>query len=330
MVKARKMLPSAKQKGGKAKTKVRAVVPRGVGLSGQEAKYAKLLLDPCNAELVPPPYGGAAGSFQVRYTYSIANTLANGVYFWHPLWGLLVGENASSNTPIVLTAALGLPAGVVNIESGGRAVAGCHEVLWYGAESARAGYVACGSVSGSFVYNMLATSQGGPATPTGVSATTLTNMLQSQTRMPVDKCTLNFSPDTQDELFMGKVTFGTASQAFLANELPRYTFLAIVVSNAAATSVLIRQVGVLDVKPEQGSGFSSGGYGQSPPPGSWAKVVRMLASVDTQWYVDTFKKLAKFGGSAASAYATGGLPGALGYLVKEVPTMIGRPKTNFG
>lgn len=321
---------ASKQQATKARSRVRAMVPRSLGLSGQEAKYAKLLLDPCNAELVPPPYGGSQGSFQVRYTYSQANTLANGVYFWHPWWGLLAGENASANAAITLTAAVGVPTGVLNIESGGRAVAGCHEVLWYGAESARAGYVACGSVAGAYVYNMLAAANGGPTTPTGVSATVLTNMLQSQTRMPVDKCTLNFSPDTQDELFMGKTFYAAANQSYLAAELPKYTFLAIVVSNAAAGAVLVRQVGVLDIKPEQNSGFSSGGYGQSPPAGSWAKVVRSLAAVDTQWYVDTFKKLAKFGGSAAAAYATGGLPGALGYLVKEVPTMIGRPKTNFG
>jgi hypothetical protein len=57
---------------------------------------------------------------------------------------------------------------------------------------------------------------------------------------------------------------------------------------------------------------------KTTPPINVEKVLRELSNVDSKWYLDTFKKVAKFGVGLIDSTFRGGLPGALGYLTSQM------------
>lgn len=294
----------------------RTKVRMGPANSAKDA-YKRLLLDPCNAPLTPSPYGDESGAVVSRAHWLRDNTFETMVLFWHPAYGLF--ENAS---------AAGIAGSLVPInntqaDGSGRALAGCVEAMWVGAESARAGIVQCGIVPGAIVWKYMAAVNGGGGFT--IDAAVSAAYIQNAERTPVDKCAINWFPSLGDETFTPPLVFNAANTAAIETQFAKTHFTVIFIRNVAALNMrfsfvtITEQVGLSNSSVTQG--LSAAVWTVNPKTGpavDVTTVVRELTSVDPAWYLNTFRKVARFGLGLVSSAATAGLPGALGYLTRMI------------
>jgi len=154
------------KKKGVVRRRVSVPTARGMPrVDALAARYAQLLMNPCEAALVHPVYGGSDGAYLIRLTST--QTFGAGSAFalqWTPgaVGGLadassdvslLVREASAFATPGTITAVAN------SVVTGGkwlranasssRCVAACAQVFYTGAESARAGLLYFGHANGS-------------------------------------------------------------------------------------------------------------------------------------------------------------------------------------
>lgn len=120
-------------------------------LSQHALAWARLLKDPCAANVAHPCYGGSESGYLVRTKYSgtILGGNTNGIYQITPGLGMLTGaafvggNTSTSGTALTLSpvAASTFAPFLANNARAWRAVAACVKVRYTGAESARAGMV---------------------------------------------------------------------------------------------------------------------------------------------------------------------------------------------
>lgn len=147
-------------------TLVRKVVAKG--MDSMARAYARLLVDPCNAPLAYPVYGGADGSYLVRcesifnFMQSDNNLNTDGVFSWVPgamggpestNYGILAGAGPKGSNFTMNPLGYLCPGYyfIKNNASSFRPVAACMTVMYPGKEVDRAGIVAYGSVHGGYV-----------------------------------------------------------------------------------------------------------------------------------------------------------------------------------
>lgn len=292
---------------------------RPAAMNSGLTEYQKLLLDPCNAPLPRSPYGGDAGS-TIRRGHNVINTsLTNQLFVFHPIWGVAystVAEGTAGSFTFANTSPLGSTYTA-------RALAECVEVMYIGAETSRSGTVQCGVIPGSLVWEYTITGHGGAGLTFDIAnvATYLPNI----ERMPVDKCAVNWFPGNGDGAWIPPITLSSGN----ANTIQRYFadthFLVVFVAGAAANTVRLSRTDVYEWASTDtqvtGAGFTNMPWLVSPvavPAQDVKEQVRQLTARDSTWYLNTFKKLAKFGFGLASAGITAGLPGALGYLTSTI------------
>lgn len=294
--------------------------------------YAKIVVDPCNGPLSPPPYGGSAGDGVSRFVTSIPGPAVAGstwaVLAFHPVFGIFsllepVGGLQAGTSSFFYPAsqgasfvAPGAPStcftqsnpgmGFVgnNVRSA-RGVAACIELFSSLPALSTGGRVWSGMIPGSTLrFYLTAGSVGGTGAAT--SPAVFVQHLTEGCPLPVgQKCTLNWVPSTADEKYNIPYNLQGLSLTDSSNSLPMdgVNFACFAVNSASnainninfkVTSVLEYQFNVASQMPSNPSELSPTGY---------TKVIRMLQAKDPSWYIDTGKKvgmlLGKAGGVAA-------------------------------
>lgn len=300
---------------GRVVKKTKRVARRPVNTAGQA--YKKLLVDPCYAPLCPTPYeGGLGGSLQRNVTGSTGTVSSFGMYCTHPVLGSFFTNPATSSEGVSLSSI-----GVTTTNSAGRAIAGCSTLTWVGSEAQRQGLVSCGVIPGAIVWQLIDSSQGGGNFAKAISVAGAMNLLTSVARVPVDKCEVNWFPADGDEHILPAVSLTPGNTNTLQLLFASVNFTCIIVnSNGPSNSVVIKNVGVIELGTSAlfPYGTNSVPWNVAAPtvPGyDWKQVLTALSMADTEWYIDSFKKVAALGAGVVGAYGTMGLPGALGYLV---------------
>jgi len=289
---------------------------RSIGeIGGQAAAYRRLLVDPCNSPLVPTPYEGSLSGTVQREVGGVVGSQPNGIYFWHPHYGLFGFEAPAAATTGNVTLLTG------GSTAPGRAIAGCMSVAWLGSEATRQGMVYCGVVPGSLVWGSLATTQGG-AGGSALSAGAAAFKLTEQARMPVEKCEVNWFPGEGDSEQQLVPTYDASQNNALKVAFASTNFCCINVVGGVALSHQIKTTGITEKGNNSSTGATSWNVAApDKPPYDWKTVLTSLTQKDPSWYLDTFRKVATIVGGTAGAYATSGLPGALGYLTASYAGM---------
>lgn len=295
------------------------LIRRQLGMTQDEMLYRKLLIDPCNAQLPPSPYGDEAGTL-IQRNHWVFNNFNDAIcYFWHPWLGLFRHAGVSG-TPATVAPVSAFQAG----QSGtGRALAGCADIMYTGAENSRAGTVQCGIVPGSLVGFLLDTANGGKGQTVDIA--NIAQFLPNVERTPVDRCSVNWFPAEGDAQFIPAVTFDAANYGLVQDILAKTHFVVIFTSGAGANNMRLSLTPVNEVAP-MGTAAPSAGSSvpvwtitpKSSPRVDVTKVVSDFTKKDTSWYINTFRKVAMFGIGLANASYTAGLPGALGFLTQAI------------
>lgn len=280
--------------------------------------YKNLLLDPCNASLPRSPYDLTSAPAVSRAMQMFTNTQVFGIFFYHPVLGQFSYESATDVAGSVTPFGFGL--------GPSRALAGCHTVSFIAQESSRAGTISCGVVPGSVVWRYLSAANGGQGNTLKPSeaAAHLSNI----ERTPVDRCEVNWFPSEGDSEMLPLVQVFTAANTNLIQAtLAKVNFTMVVgLSLSAGGAYQHKYVAVVEQEDPQVSSVSPWNVTPASKPSfNWREVVESLSATDPAWYVNTFRKIGTFVSGGVSAYATMGLPGALGYLTQAVAGM-GRSK----
>jgi len=227
---------------------------RQLSLDNTARAYAKLLADPCGADLTYPLYPGTGGGILVRcesyVTLFNSATSTGGVIHWVP--GALntsvgVANNFfyGTDTGTTITMAPGaqnwIPgSGLVANASGIRCIAACAQVMWPGAELNRQGFVLGGNTAGSFIKSgaVLANS----AVANGYLSTHL--------RIPDSDVEFVWRPTSVDGEFL--------NPADTTLELEGHGALTIAINNIpVSTGIRLRTVAVYEFLPTYTSGFAT-------------------------------------------------------------------------
>lgn len=293
-------------------------IPRApmVGLS----EYQRLLLDPCNAPLPRSPYGGDAGSTIKRGHNVINNSLDGQLFVFHPIWGVAY-TTVAAGTAGSLSFANTAPLGSIYTA---RPLAGCVEVMYSGAENARAGMVHCGVIPGSLVWEYTIPGHGGAGVTFDVA--NVATYLPNVERMPVDKCSVNWFPGNGDGVWIPPITLSSTNQNTIQRYFADTHFIVVFITTGpGVNNVRMSRTDVYEWSSTDtqvtGAGFTNMPWLVSPvatPSLDVKEQVRQLTARDPQWFLNTFKKVARFGLGLASAGMTAGLPGALGYLTAAI------------
>lgn len=286
--------------------------------------YKRLLVDPCNAELTPSPYGDEAGSAVRRIHMVYNNSNVAQLFVWHPVYGVFYTPTYPGNSTL-----RPIDVGQADTAGGTRALAGCLEAMYIGAESSRAGTFHCCVVPGTVVWNHLDNAYGGNGALLDLAS--LAARFTHIERVPVDRCSVNWFPADGDADFVPNTYLNGVYP--IREAFSKTHWCAIFVDTPAVNSVrmsftsVIEQVTTYTTTANNYQGVPTWGITPSSKPRvDVPAVVRSLASQDPSWYLNTFKKVAKFGLGLATSVARGGLPGALGYLAEAV----GAPSTAYG
>lgn len=326
--------------GKNARTKTRPIqMPRPATMSrpkpsrstrdSDSLKYARLLVDPCSAPVVPPPYDGAQGANNERQEaratgpYNTGTTVA--VMAYHPTVGcftyyesfgvgtggtVLVGDRyaeAGANPYYIGLTAPFKTIALAGQTASGRATAGCLEMHWQGSEIYRGGTVLSGIVAGETLIPYIATAQGGGNQ--NLTFGLLSTMLAGSCRMPDNKCTLNYVPTIKDQQMqvinpVGPTTSTDDLQTFLVG----INFMVIAASFSTVSGVTFvnpisfKMTAVLNFNYSFNAGFV-GNAANVGPPSTFQKVIRWLQSKDPEWFVDTFTKTVALVGKTAASIA---------------------------
>lgn len=227
-------------------------VPRYVRTGYDEAAraYARLLLDPCNAPLTHP-VGAPAGGILVRCQSIVPfgiPSCTSGSLLWVPgaigsnNIELITTNQVAAGDPAIFAANTGAPGKtyLTSQASDYRCVAACLQVMYDGAESARAGRVSYGQVLGGFLGLSSVTSAA------GVSAS-----LEFTERMPQHLIEVKWRPNEYDLMLMDP---GTSTPAV---EKDRRSGIAISLVNMPAGLVIpIKLTAIYEYNPLPGLGVS--------------------------------------------------------------------------
>jgi len=326
-------MPKIKKKSVKPQRATKLVRSRALTpvASGAKQEYKRLLLDPCNADLIRSPYGNDAGQATIRDHSVFNNATAANIVFFHPVLGVFVNDGS---TPEYLKPLWGTDYMIGNTR---RPVAGCLDAMFTGAENLRAGTVYCTVVPGANVYRHLASTYGGGSVSIPMSS--LASYFTNVSRMPVDRCSVNWFPTSADAEWYPSILLSNANSNALEVLFAKTHFCAVFVDAPLINSIRFSATRVTDFVPSEStvvannaSAIPWGVSANTAAPVDYQTVLRELASQDSNWYLDTFKKVAKFGLGLVTNVVQGGLPGALGYLTREMSgstTMGGKKGRNF-
>lgn len=267
------------RKGAKNAKKTPRNRPRrgGMGLDEPAANYARLLMDPCNAPVVPPIFPGAESGYLFRTesfsTFGAGATETSGIMHWVPGYSnntgteLVFGVGATPGASITMssTGVTSAPghAFLANNARGARCVAACMKVTYPGTESGRAGRVHFGLTAAS----MLDT--GTITTVDGVAGT-----LQHFTRTPAETVELVWKPAS------GDFDFVNPAAATLSQQRDRKTGMTVAWAGIpVSTGLTFHFTAIYEWTPVPGLGVTHDALGKAKSRNSLDDVVdRIIAS----------------------------------------------------
>jgi hypothetical protein len=243
----------AKKKQQQQAKKAKQVVMRvGRQLDDGARKWLALLADPCNADLVPPCYGGTGVGYLVRtrqiwapnvsatdlvaeVTPSYAAGVAGLRWGWSATAGGSLGNVAQTSiAPFLLNNAVGRY----------RAVAGCVTVLYTGTELERKGTVSMTLDSGTTLLD---------AEPIGGNAYTWAAQMPTSFRMGSTAHEYRWVPSMQDSEFVKNSTEEVGNTTVSGANT-----ITLVVTNATPGTFQLQITFVWEWQPEQEGGMNTG------------------------------------------------------------------------
>lgn len=240
-----------KSKANKAK-RPRVVGPsrmRGLSLSDAGTRYARLLADPCNGDLVHGPFGDGLGGMVARFEkeYVINNSATDTAAFiaWIPTIGDVLISNGplTSSTDVITTVNLltGSRPGFDFLSANAshvRPLAACMQVYWPGSELNRQGIVSLGRQPAEFTNDP------------NLTVERLRAQANYIKRMPNDVFEIVWRPTEADLVGREWVASPTVPHGATA-------LVATATSIPVGTGIRIRLVGVYEWLPDPASGFKN-------------------------------------------------------------------------
>lgn len=267
-------------------------------MDGAAAKYAALLADPCNGDLVPGPFGDGNGGlvcrFEKEYILNNSATDTCSVFLFNPATGLVAWQTtpiASDTDTLTLTATAtssihpGHPFLVANA-GWFRPVAACVQVYYPGSELSRAGVVSLGRYPSEVVND------------TTMTVSALRTQANYVARTPADMAEIVWRP-VEADLF-GREPVATASiSASSAWAAATTSLVATGAGLPVNTGLRYRVVAVYEWQPDPLSGFKAN-IVRNPNP---VRLADILARLDAtgDWMAGT----ARGAGKALSSLAHG-------------------------
>lgn len=296
------MAKNKAKKGAKSKATVvrRFPQPRaGLRMNEAAAKYAQLLADPCNGDLVPGPFGDGNGGmvcrFEKEYIINNSSTDTCSAFAFVPLTGVVAWQTTpivTDSDTITLTAS-----GTGSVHPGytflsanagwQRCIAACVQVYYPGSELSRAGVVSLGRYPAEIV------------TDTTMTVSLLRAQANYVARTPSDVAEVIWRPSEAD--LLGREPLSAAALPVLSNSAGTQN-TALVVTGAGlpvSTGLRIRVVAVYEWQPDPLSGFK-GTIVRNPNP---VRLADVLARLDATG--DWMAGMANKAGRAISSLAHG-------------------------
>lgn len=267
-------------------------------MDGAAAKYAALLADPCNGDLVAGPFGDGNGGlvcrFEKEYIINNSGTDTCSAFIFHPSSGLVAWQT----TPIVTDSdALTFTASTLGTVHPGytflsanaswfRPLACCLQVYYPGSELSRAGVVSLGRYSSEVINDTTAT------------VGQLRTQANYVVRTPADMAEIVWRPVEFDLVGREPVASGSISTSTMATASTT-SLIATAAGLPVSTGLRFRVVVVYEWTPDPASGFKNT-IPRTPNP---VRLGDILAKLDAtgDWMAGT----AKGAGRAISSLAHG-------------------------
>lgn len=292
-------------------------VPRGVALDAAAIQWAKLLVDPCNSNLVHGCYPTGVGGtilMRVENDQIIANGATEVATFggWVPGYGLACMNSTPQTsdtlgslvTPTIL---LGPADAYLKTNANSvRCVAACMQISYPGSELNRAGVVAIGVGPADQVSTQLPTAAGG--NNLNGSPQLYRTISQHVQRMPQDIVECRWFPGEADQTPYDPQYPTLYAQNFAGRNAILFSASGFPVS----TGIRVRMVAVYEISLVGATG-SVQAVAAPVSNNLPNQVLKFLADKDPQWYLGAAMKAGKTLGSIIS-YASQGAKAA-GYAV---------------
>lgn len=274
-------------------------VPRptgGLRLHDAAVRYANLLADPCNGDLVPGPfgdgYGGMVARFEKEYIINNSSTDTAAAFVFNPFSGLVAWQTTpmvDDTNPVAWT----VPAGSISHPgnsfltanaSWNRCLAACVQVYYPGSELSRAGVVSLGQYPAEVVNDTAAVA-------------TFRQMANYVVRTPSDCAEIVWRPNHADLLGREPIPLPSV----LSNMAGTNTTSLVVTAAGlpVTTGIRIRVVAVYEWMPDPLAGFKNTVV-RNPNPVTLGQVLSYLDRTG-DWMAGT----ARAAGKAVSSLAHG-------------------------
>lgn len=291
-------MANKKQKQRPARRQALVARPKRFNLDGAAARYAAMLADPCNGDLVAGPFGDGNGGMVCRFEkeYVINNSATDTcAYFaFHPYTGLVswqttpIATDSDVLTPSTpATAASQVGQAFLSTSAGWqRCLAACVQVYYPGSELSRAGVVSLGRYPAEVCND------------TSMTVSFLRTQANYVYRTPADVAEIIWRPTEFD--LTGREPL--LSGGYSINSMVTNGTTALVVTGAGlpvSTGLRIRVVAVYEWSPDPSSGFKNT-IVRNPNP---VRLADVLAKLDATG--DWMAGMAKGAGRAISSMASG-------------------------
>jgi hypothetical protein len=253
---ANKKTKAAAKAVAKGKRRGSNQVPRPLGLNLDAARYARLLADPCNGDLVSGPFGDGSGGMVARFEQEYLVQAGSGstalAFAFNPALGnwcstSTVTMGDATNIVWTTNASVALAPGYTFLQANAssyRPLAACMQVYWTGTELNRQGMVSLGRFSNEVLDD------------TTLSVGLVRAASSYVERTPASMMEMIWRPQEFDTLFRNPASTGLPSPAQGGSANANTTCMVATGSGLPADAPLrIRVVVVYEWMPDPLSGF---------------------------------------------------------------------------
>jgi hypothetical protein len=289
----------------KPKRPVKAMVP-AYNMDAAAMEYARLLNDPCNANLVRGVGVSSDGAVLVRlesdHVMFTGGAETGGVMYWVP--GMVRAFSAPAATD---TVGLTLADNSANIVPGWtflaayssvRCLAACVQASYPGAELNRSGVVSLGIVPAQLMGSQLPVAYGGSAGNTNVAS--VRSMSQFVSRTPAETVEIKFRPGPGDAELVDMIAIGTTPADFPAEARGKNAFLCSASGLPAGIGIRVRTIAVYAVEPKAGQGMVAS-VQTNASRSTTQDVLGYLDKKDPKWWLEATSTVISMGSMLAAA-----------------------------
>lgn len=320
--------PKQQKRALKPKPKPR---PVKAGLDPYATAYAKLVANPCHAQLTKGIGTGSAASVVMRFEADqlafTGGTVNGGTLFWVPgsATGFSAGATADSSA-LTMAVDTSFCAGRQFLDSScsaARCIAACMQVYYPGSELNRSGIVALGVMPVGSLTGALPATYGGSG---GLATNSQYRpMCQFSERTPETMMEITWRPGSGDEGMVDRVGLAANLTSFPVALKGSNGILLNATGLAAGVGLRIRTVAVYELEFNAGNGLVNT-VETSRSANSVNDVLRTLDNVMPNWFINGFKTAATTALRLGASYVTGGASEAfiqqVKYATKPTPARL--------